>query len=754
MKIRFVQQGLEEILDSYKTDISREPFHEDNRLSWLFEAVEGLFRDKLPVKSRATLHVEKYIGEQEWARVPGILFRDERETHTIREGVFVFLLLAEDMSGAYLTLNQGLATMIEKKGKAYGRDLLAENAARLRHDCELLQNYGFEVDGNIVVSKDISVADDFAASTIAYKFYEKNQVPIDLQILKDLDAVLKCYDAYLQQKPVVAPVEESSDLAEAESDAQDGYGDGELSSTPEMDFESLAEKEELVLAEPSPQEILAEVSKVSEVSEVSEVPEVPEVSAVEPEILDTIGREEPEPVSLALSDNKGSLQEDPGFTLQEPQPETEPMVESAAITADSQFDLGADVSIEPQVPVDSAEPETEVDLVLQEPMQAAASARSANPGIWDALQASRASLMSHADSDGLGESVPVASSSVVQVVRNLSSHGPMDSWVAPEDIADAQNLIIYGPPGTGKTHALTTQYLKDYEDGAHKRYALVTFHQSYSYEDFVEGIRPTSGSNGVQYEVKDGVFKDVCRRARHDPAHRYAVLIDEINRGNVVKILGELITLIEQDKRAVYAADGSLSAGLEVALPYSGEKFSVPKNVDIIGTMNTADRSIALLDSALRRRFNFLEMIPDSSVIRGGDGSGAIDDGEGGEIDLRTLLNALNKRLRFLLHRDQMLGQAYFTDVKTFADLKQVFLTQILPLLQEYFYDDWHRLQLVFRDVDADGEKIEPQIVCHAVVREQEALGADYNDYDDQIEYWVVREQDFSPAAIRKIYSI
>jgi 5-methylcytosine-specific restriction protein B len=311
------------------------------------------------------------------------------------------------------------------------------------------------------------------------------------------------------------------------------------------------------------------------------------------------------------------------------------------------------------------------------------------------------------------------------------------------------NLVLYGPPGTGKTYQLN-QIKSEYVE----RYEFVTFHQSYGYEDFVEGIRPCQDEETLEivYRVEPGVFRRICQRAKADPEYRYAIFVDEINRGNIAKILGELITLIELDKRAHYDDDGNLLHGMELTLPYSGDSFGVPANLDIYATMNTADRSIALLDTALRRRFRFRELMPDSSVIKGSRGDGYIEDGEGSVINLRALLDAINKRMKFLLHRDQAIGHAYFIDVRTFADLKEVLLNQIIPLLQEYFYEDWHRIQLVFRDVGPDNAPVYPQLICHTQLSEEEILGFDHDDYEDGNEFWVANEKDINPACIRKIY--
>ncbi|WP_258124302.1 McrB family protein [Mesorhizobium onobrychidis] len=210
--------------------------------------------------------------------------------------------------------------------------------------------------------------------------------------------------------------------------------------------------------------------------------------------------------------------------------------------------------------------------------------------------------------------------------------------------------------------------------------------------------------------MRPGVLRRLCERARKDPSHRYALIIDEINRGNVAKVFGELITHIEGDKRLRFDANGKKISGLEVTLPYSGESFGVPSNVDLICTMNTADRSISLLDTALRRRFRFEEMVPNARAI-GGETDGIIPDGEGGEIDLRQLLDTLNSRLTHLLHRDQRIGHAYFAKVQDLVGLRVVMAQEVLPLLQEYFYDDWRQIRLILADSAVGPEY---QINCQA----------------------------------------
>ncbi|EAK5322611.1 restriction endonuclease [Campylobacter jejuni] len=361
------------------------------------------------------------------------------------------------------------------------------------------------------------------------------------------------------------------------------------------------------------------------------------------------------------------------------------------------------------------------------------------------------------------------------------------------------NQILYGPPGTGKTYHTIDKALEIFGENLESRdekkakfdeYArkgqivFTTFHQSYGYEEFVEGIKPVmnneANSQEIQYKIKDGIFKDFCDKALvvkqnfnfnqikddfldhcrekksiiyknkeykfEEPNNlitgnlkihinyirdmieqiglsygnlsdieiegyirlkidsgdniinnykiildyfyykyinfSFVFVIDEINRGNVSKIFGELITLIEPSKRIGEKEE------LKVKLPYSGEEFGVPKNVYIIGTMNTADRSITSLDTALRRRFEFIEMMPDVSKLS--------MDCEG--INLQELLKAINTRIEYLLDREKTIGHAFFIGVENLNDLKKVFQNKIIPLLQEYFYNDYALINAVLND--------------------------------------------------------
>lgn len=357
------------------------------------------------------------------------------------------------------------------------------------------------------------------------------------------------------------------------------------------------------------------------------------------------------------------------------------------------------------------------------------------------------------------------------------------------------NQILYGPPGTGKTYntvikaieITNPELIQKDKDGNVENYEVlkekfdelkqqgqiefVTFHQSYSYEEFVEGIKPDLESNELKYKLDSGVFKRICQNAAktmtdnfdevyekfindladynednlfklktgkgktfgitvnsnknlsiymgknltkwgtltkenlknlsdwqyyanpiytylknnynlvvtetENSIQPYILIIDEINRGNISKIFGELITLIEEDKRET----------LSVKLPYSQDNFTVPQNLYIIGTMNTSDRSIASIDIALRRRFKFVEMMPRPELVA--------DFG----CSFQSIFEKLNTKIKILLDRDHQIGHSYFINTKyANADvsiLKEIWFSEIIPLLNEYFYCDWEKLKLV-----------------------------------------------------------
>ena len=422
----------------------------------------------------------------------------------------------------------------------------------------------------------------------------------------------------------------------------------------------------------------------------------------------------------------------------------------------------------------------------------------------------------------------------------------------------ALNQILYGSPGTGKTFNTINKAIEIidsdfYQQNKYNREALkekfeeykkagqiefITFHQSFSYEEFVEGIKAETSEDNISYEVKSGVFKKLSNKAlqnfnqsngniknkkdfetvfkelildklkddekleirmkkssffikevdenkisfdksggesQHvlliknlknmyeaeenkiiigglsqyynplleyllknseiknidkESLKNYILIIDEINRGNISKIFGELITLIEPSKRV--GADEEI----RLKLPYSQELFGVPSNLYIIGTMNTADRSIALMDTALRRRFHFEEMMPNSSLLKN-----LVVDG----IKIDNLLETINKRVEYLYDRDHTIGHAYFMSLENLetkedkkAELENIFRNKIIPLLQEYFYDDWEKVRLVLGDDFVEKIEVKSDIFDEDLIKDSEYLE------EEKFIYNIKKEFDFS----------
>ena len=232
--------------------------------------------------------------------------------------------------------------------------------------------------------------------------------------------------------------------------------------------------------------------------------------------------------------------------------------------------------------------------------------------------------------------------------------------------------------------AIHSQFQPNYLQPKLERFSFVSFHQAYGYEEFVEGIRPHIADNGqMSYRVESGAFLRLCQQAKHDPSHRYAMLIDEINRANVARVFGELMSLIEPSKRA------GQTDSLSVNLAYSRQPFSVPSNVDIYATMNSQDHSLAPLDMAFRRRFEFIECQPQPQLLGKVMANGI-------EIDLAKLLTALNERISQNLAKDSQLGHSFLWDIDSLQALSAAFSQSIIPQVAQACQQHGQILQAVF----------------------------------------------------------
>ena len=341
---------------------------------------------------------------------------------------------------------------------------------------------------------------------------------------------------------------------------------------------------------------------------------------------------------------------------------------------------------------------------------------------------------------------------------------------------------LTGGIGTGKTYTTAkraveickteseeeltdyTEVMKRYNELKEKnRIEFITFHQSYGYEEFIEGIKPVISNeddesedesennkesktnikieNDVRYDVVDGIFKKFCDNARkaiietHDNKENkepYVFIIDEINRGNISKIFGELITLIETTKRA------GKEECISTKLPYSNEEFTVPDNVYIIGTMNTADRSIALMDTALRRRFKFEEMLPNYDLLKD-----IFVEDKGVKVNIGAMLKVINERIEYLYDREHTIGHAVFLELKennNIDKLENIFKKSVIPLLQEYFYEDYDKIRLVLGDNAKDEDE---QFIFAESIKPKDVFEGDIGDIDIPEKKYIIKYENF-----------
>ena len=640
---------LRQIMDLYPQIKKTSPYGRRKDLWSLFEGFCEVGLSKVPAfTSDPNLSASWSVGKGNWAAVPWVAILDRRETTEIQNGRYVVLLFRESMDGVYLTLNQGTTELMNEKPRGEARKFLKERASQYAGSLTVLKEREFflsdphlAANGWIDLKTSAPRPQDYEYGAIAGKFYPKDAMPSDLQLIDDLTAVLKAQEQLLGNQRthktwVIAPAENAEQWDDWFRNGITAIGWDEIGP---LDSYETEEQIEARLVE----------SRGGDVRPLNDARACYEFGHSVRE-GDTIYAKRGRHEIVGVGTVTGPYRRD----------ESRARFKNVRTTRwDSRGEWQLD------------------DLML--PIKTLTD-------ITDNAELLRAlSKLQAADKPP-----------VIELSRTpFDLDGALADIFLPREIFQAiqrvwerkKNVILQGPPGVGKTFiAKTLAYsLMGYEDES--RVEMIQFHQSYSYEDFVQGYRPTAN----QFRLKEGRFYAFCDRARRDPTNSYVFIIDEINRGNLSKIFGELMLLIEPDKRG---------PKWSVPLAYSessDEKFWIPDNVYLLGMMNTADRSLSLVDYALRRRFAFFSL---QTMI----GSNRFSEHLTQKGVPQELVAAITERFvglnSFIADKNHSglgpgfcIGHSYFVPLDNggacdFSWYQSVLDTQILPLLEEYWFDN------------------------------------------------------------------
>ena len=550
-----IKKGLEDILARYRDVSSSESFGQSSSLWPVFQKLKSALEQSAPIRNRPNLSVVPSMGQGNWARVPWIAILDKRETTTTQKGVYCVFLFRQDMSGVYWTYNQGVTRPLQEKGTKEGREFLHSHAVELRRDCVSLVRQGFSLDDGIDLRTQPGLGKEYENSTIAYKLYEASSVPGDQTILQDLEAVLAEYEGYVSQgnpegegdRPLLIGAVGLAPATDRLEEMQWLKDKGRLAiwwSFPlsQQQERAIRDWRYLYLYQGSPLQQLRYRYHIVE-------------HQTEPGLQ---GMESPWP-NVTFEEYRGKKRAGP----------TKKELFKTWFLVDAIEELNPPIDLR--------------DLQKADGSPAEPGALVGGFGLWR-LKEGPSAL------DELADSLLLDPDYLLRIQRLLEDKG---------------QVIFFGPPGTGKTYVARklARFLADFHGQSKGRVEVVQFHPSYAYEDFVEGYRPRVVKGQPGFELVPGPLKRIVQAAMDNPDAQHVLVIDEINRGNVAKVFGELYYLLE------YRSE-------EIGLQYSEQPFQLPRNLWIVGTMNTADRSIALVDAALRRRFYFVPFFPDEPPVK------------------------------------------------------------------------------------------------------------------------------------------
>jgi MoxR-like ATPase len=667
---------LEEILDSYSEARATGVFGSASPIWQAFESLTDALNHSRPLTSRATVAATWSAGIGNWARVPWVAMMNSRETTTTQRGVYPVWLFRQDMTGVYLTLAQGV-TEPKKRGRAEAVAYLQGVAQRVREKSPELADAGFLLDSNIDLHADPGLGKDYEISTIAHKFYASGSVPADHQLLTDLEAVLAVYDRYVEEgtgtnaelvrlatqfrrdRPYPTESDKANiaareDLANALSRENLEAVEREPMRWDTLRFTHLAGS---AYGGPGPQSrVHSEVQRGDDAKQ--------RIARALRHVLYDTGGDEAQRIDDVLSDDNWRVY-GLGETL---------LVKALAVVKSDRW-----LPVFPysgskgkkrlaQAPVLGIEPfdEDKLETTGRRTAEANRRLREVLEPVFPADAWAQAQFLYWLRDRAAAEEAPVLGLSGLAEELLLDEQWLEDTV---ELLRDKRQLILYGPPGTGKTYVARKLAQHIAQDPS--RLTVVQFHPSYSYEDFVEGYRPVpSGHGSVAFELRHGPLRRMAEAADDSEAD-WCLLIDEINRGNIAKVFGELYYLLE------YRDD-------QVELQY-GESFQLPRNLYVIGTMNTADRSIALLDAALRRRFHFVAFFPDQAPIAGLLRRWLVKK----HPDMEYVADVVDRANALLPDRHLQIGPSHFMTPRLNREwLHKIWRGSVLPYIEEQFFDE------------------------------------------------------------------
>ncbi len=644
-----MRELLKEILEKYPAARANTSFGGQHEIRSLFEKLKDEFSSLKFVANNKNLLVKYSYGKGNWAHTPWIAILDKRETTTTQKGTYVVTLFRADGDGCHLKLGQGVTEIQELYGSGVAAiEELQRRADQVRAMFPNMINSDFDQSAQLGLENSAKLTELYEASTIYSKYYKKNEIPSDENLISDISTLVECCEQYVSQDS------SSEDLSEAPNRKIWAIGLGEGGRL----WNESYEKGIISIG----WDYLGDLSNYKSQDEVMA------------KLVELRGPDAQSPTNDSLCCYQFAHEINVG-DLVIAKIGRKKILGGGIVTSNYVYDP------------DRREHKNirQVKWVTTEEAEL--------PGTGGPIK-TLTEISRYPEFRELVEAYVSEKTVPEKIVSDPYSYEDAlkDLFLSEVDLKSVidtakrkRNIILQGPPGVGKTFvSKRLAYLLMGEKDP-SRVEFVQFHQSYSYEDFVQGWRPNSEGG---FNLKSGSFYEFCRKARSDLSRPHVFIIDEINRGNLSKIFGELLMLIESDKRGLENA---------IKLTYSeseADRFSVPENVFIIGLMNTADRSLAIVDYALRRRFAFFNLPPqlESSKFE------ALITKAGGSADLvkkiRARIGGLNQVIgneRRDLGPGFQIGHSYFCPVGLITSDSEWYLnvinTEIKPLIEEYWFD-------------------------------------------------------------------